>query len=371
MNQKNIYVTEPYLPDISEFIPYLEEIWKTKKLTNSGPFHQLLEERLADYLGVKHISLFANATIALITALQALDVKGDVITTPYSFVASSHSILWNNLNPIFVDLAENSFNIDPEKIEKAITPNTSAILAVHCYGFPCCTGRLQEIANKYGLKIIYDAAHAFGVKKNKTSILNCGDVSILSFHATKVFNTFEGGAIICDSPEMKKKIDLLKNFGFENEVSVVATGINGKMNELSAAMGLLQLTKIDENIKKRKNIYEKYLAKLQDSEIFEFYKYDEFVDWNYSYCPVLIREKSGIDRDFIYEELKKFNIYARRYFYPIISDFPMYRNNDTVMQDNFKLASNISKRIICLPLYPDLLESEHNFIIEKLKSFKV
>jgi len=260
------YVTQPFLPPLEEFMPYLEEIWQEKWLTNNGSFHRQLESKLADYLGVEHLSLFANGTLALITALQALRITGEVITTPYTFVATAHSLLWNKNKPVFVDIDPETLNIDPDKVEAAITPQTSAILAVHVYGTPCDTEKLQQIADVYGLKLIYDAAHAFGVTHNDQSVLNYGDLSILSFHATKVFNTFEGGAIICNDEKTKKRIDYLKNFGFADEVTVMAAGINGKMNEFQAALGVLQLDYIDQCIAARREITTRYREALTELE---------------------------------------------------------------------------------------------------------
>lgn len=366
-----IYLTQPHLPPLDEFIPYLEKIWKTKWLTNNGDFHKQFEKELAEYLGVKYISLFTNGTLALVTALQTLKITGEVITTPFSFVATTHSLWWNNIKPVFVDIEPNTFNIDPEKIEAAITPQTTAILPVHVYGNPCNVKRIQEIADTYGLKIIYDACHAFGVKINDESILNFGDMSILSFHATKVFNTFEGGAIVCKDEATKKRIDYLKNFGFAGETTVVAPGINAKMNEFQAALGTLQLKYVDEAIEKRKQVAELYRNKLRDVLGIKFLEDLDDVKQSYSYFPILIDEQEfGISRDAVYNELKKNSIMVRRYFYPLISQFPTYKGLDSAKPENLLVAEEITKKILCLPIYPEL-ESESIDYIVKIITDKV
>jgi dTDP-4-amino-4,6-dideoxygalactose transaminase len=349
-----IFVTRPSLPPLAELIPYLEEIWESRNLTNGGPFHQRLELELCRHLGVPQISLFCNGTIALLCALKALRVTGEVITTPYSFVATSHSLLWNDLKPVFVDIDERTLNIDPNRIEAAITSETTAILATHCYGNPCDVLRIQEIANAYNLKVIYDAAHAFGVQVNGHSVLNYGDLSILSFHATKVFNTFEGGAIVSQNEKVKAQIDDLKNFGFLNQEKVVSVGINGKMNEFSAALGLLQLQEVDKQIAERKIIYEKYhdifdsLVNIKPAQELVCEKY------NYAYMPARIRDTgSGPNRDMLFHELGKYGIHCRKYFYPLITEFPMYRG---LGGDSSKLQTSrsISGEILCFPIFPDL-----------------
>jgi dTDP-4-amino-4,6-dideoxygalactose transaminase len=354
MNNK-IYVTQPSLPSLDEFIPYLKEIWESKILTNNGNFHKELEKALCEYLGVKYISLFCNGTIALITALQALKITGEVITTPYSFVASTHALWWNNIKPVFVDIEPEYYTLDTAKIEAAINPNTTAILPVHVYGNPCKVEQIKKIADSYALKVIYDACHTFGVKKNDIPILNFGDLSVMSFHATKVFTTFEGGAIICHDEIMKKRIDNLKNFGFAGETTVVAPGINAKMNELQAAMGLLQLKTIDIVIEKRKKIAELYSNELKDIIGITFLDEIPNVKHCYSYFPVFINhEKYGKSRDEVYELLKQQNIYGRRYFYPLISQFPTYRGLESAKPENLPIAERITKEVICLPIYPDL-----------------
>lgn len=349
-----IYVTQPVLPPLEEFIPYLQQIWDSKRLTNNGPFHEQLEQALCDYLGVKHLSLFANGTLALITALQTLRVTGEVITTPYSFVATSHSLLWNGIKPVFVDIDPVTLNLDPDKIEAAITPQTTAIMPVHCYGHPCDVERIQQIADNYGLKVIYDAAHAFGVQRHDGSVLNHGDLSVLSFHATKVFNTFEGGAIICHDAKTKQRIDHLKNFGFVDETTVVASGINGKMSEINSAFGLLQLKGIDAVLQQRKAIDARYRAALASVKgIVCLEDAGESVA-NYSYFPILVQPDYPLSRDELYQKLQGNGIYARRYFYPLISDFPMYRGMPSAAHANLPVARKMAEQVICLPLHPEL-----------------
>ena len=361
---KPIYVTQPTLPPLAEFIPYLEQIWDNKILTNGGAFHQQLEQALCKYLGVKHLALFTNGTIALITALQALRITGEVITTPYSFVATAHSLLWNGIKPVFVDIDPVTLNLDPNKIEAAITPQTTAIMPVHCYGYPCDVARIQQIADNYNLKVIYDAAHAFGVKDNNSGLLNHGDLSVLSFHATKVFNTFEGGAIICLDEKTKCRIDHLKNFGFVDEVTVVAAGINGKMSEINAAFGLLQLKGIDDALAKRKIIDTRYREGLKNVAGIRCTNVGEHVA-NYAYFPIFVER----NRDALYEKLKTNGIFGRRYFYPLISDFPMYRGLPSASPANLPVARKISNEVICLPMYSALEENEQNRIIKLIKEF--
>lgn len=364
MLNNKINVTKPSLPPLEDFIPYLESIWESRLLTNDGPFHKQLENELCEFLGVEYISLFTNATIALVTALQALRVAGEVITTPYSFVATAHSLLWNGIKPVFVDIDPKTLNMDASKIESSITPQTTAIMPVHCYGHPCDVDAIEKIAVNYNLKVIYDAAHAFGVKCHCGSLLNHGDLSILSFHATKVFNTFEGGAIICKDLKTKQRIDHLKNFGFINETTVVATGINGKMSEFNAALGLLQLKYIDYQISQRKNIsnfYRSHLNKIKG--IFLFPEHKE-INYNYSYFPILVKSNYYCSRDFLYEKLKSNGIFARRYFYPLISEFPMYRGLQSSSPNNLPFATEASNQILCLPIFPDLLNEDLLKIID-------
>ena len=368
MNKKDnrpILVTSPSLPPLNEFITYLEQIWESKWITNNGNFHQEFEKVLADFLGVKHISLFANGTLALITALQELKITGEVITTPYSFVATTHALWWNGIKPVFADIEPDHCNLDPKRIEAAITTKTTAIVPVHVYGNPCDVERIQEIADTYGLKVIYDAAPAFGVKINDNSILNYGDLSVLSFHATKAFNTIEGGAIICHDEKTKKRIDFLKNFGFADETTVVAPGINAKMNELQAAYGLLQLKTFNEQIAKRKLIDETYRKLLMNVEGISYFKNIEGVKYNYAYFPILVdQEKYGQSRDDLYIKLKEHNIFSRRYYYPLISNFSSYKGLDSAKPDNLTVANRISEQVICLPIYPDIQSDAINRIVD-------
>lgn len=359
-----IYVTQPYLPPLDEFLPYLQEIWDNKILTNGGPYHEKLEKALCDYLGVKHISLFTNGTIALVTALQALRITGEVITTPYSFVATAHSLLWNGIKPVFADVDPNTLNLDPAKIEAAITPQTTAIMPVHCYGHPCDVDAIQKIADNYNLKVIYDAAHAFGVKCHCGSVLNHGDLSVLSFHATKVFNTFEGGAIISPDAKTKQRIDHLKNFGFVDEVTVVAPGINGKMSEINAAFGMLQLQHIATALTKRKSIDAMYRQALRHVPgIHCLQDTGEHVA-NHAYFPILVDADYPLSRDALYQKLKDNNIYARRYFYPLISDFPMYRGIPSAHRENLPVATAAAQKVLCLPIYPTLTRQDQLRVID-------
>jgi len=367
-DKNKIFVTKPALPDLEEFIPFLERIWDSKWLTNNGPFHQQFEEELASYLGVPYISLFANGTLALVTSLQALRITGEVITTPYSFVATTHALWWNNIKPIFVDIEPEFCNLDPEKIEAAITPKTTAILPVHVYGNPCDVERIQEIADIYGLKVIYDAAHAFGVKKDGIPILEFGDLSVLSFHATKVYHTFEGGAIVCHDDKMKKRIDYLKNFGFANETTVVQPGINAKMNEFQAALGLLQLKYHKQNIEKRKIIADTYRKELSRIKGIRLLPEPINTSTNYAYFPIFVNEKEyGMSRDELYERLKEHNIFGRRYFYPLISNFPTYRGLESATRKNLPIANKIAEEVICLPIYPELNLEDISIIVKIIK----
>lgn len=364
MPDSPIFVTQPYLPPLEEVVPYLEKIWERKILTNGGPYHEELEQALCEYLGVEHISLFANGTLALVTALQALRITGEVITTPYSFVATTHALHWNNIKPVFVDIDPKTLNIDPEKIEAAITPQTTAILPVHVYGHPCDIDAIQEIADNYNLRVIYDAAHAFGVERDEGSILNYGDLSILSFHATKVFNTFEGGAIISPDKKTKKHIDHLKNFGFVDETTVVAPGINSKMSELNAAIGLLQLKHIKKAINDRKKIDVYYRNSLKSVKGINCIEDAGEKISNYSYFPILVEPEYQLSRDNLFNKLRENNIYARRYFYPLISDFPMYRALKSSAHDNLLTARDIASKIMCLPIYPGLDDLEQKEIVD-------
>ncbi len=361
-----IYVTQPNLPPLDEFIPYLEKIWANKILTNGGPFHQQLERALCDYLGVNHLALFTNGTIALVTALQALRITGEVITTPYSFVATAHSLLWNGIKPVFVDVDPDTLNLDPAKIEAAITPQTTAIMPVHCYGRPCDVDAIQKIADNYNLRVIYDAAHAFGVQCHCGSVLTHGDLSVLSFHATKVFNTFEGGAIVCPDAKTKLRIDQLKNFGFVDEVTVVAPGINGKMSEINAAFGLLQLKHIDAALARRKEIAGIYCQALADVKGIRVLSGTGEVASNYSYFPILVEDDYPLSRDALYQKLREHDIFARRYFYPLISDFPMYRGLLSAQPDNLPVATAAARKVLCLPIYPALKPDQIASIVQSI-----
>jgi dTDP-4-amino-4,6-dideoxygalactose transaminase len=362
-----IYVTQPYLPPLEEFIPYLQQIWDKKILTNGGPFHQQLEQALCDYLGVKHLALFTNGTIALVTALQALRITGEVVTTPYSFVATAHSLLWNGIKPVFVDVDPNTLNLDPARIEAAITPNTTAIMPVHVYGHLCDVDAIQKIADNYNLKVIYDAAHAFGVQGKSGSVLNYGDLSVLSFHATKVFNTFEGGAIICPDAKTKQRIDHLKNFGFVNEVTVVAPGINGKMSEINAAFGLLQLKHIDGALARRKEIDATYRQQFDSVKGIRCLGDAGEKLANHAYFPILVQLDYPLSRDALYEKLKTHGIHARRYFYPLISDYPMYRSMASAQRSNLPVAADASAKVLCLPIYPALQPQEQQRVIDIIR----
>lgn len=355
LNIEEVFVTQPDFPDKEKFKKMIDEIWDNKILTNAGPFHEKFEEELANYLGVKNISLFTNATIALVIALQALDIEGEVITTPYSFVATSHSLVWNKIKPVFVDVQKDNLNIDPKKIESSITDNTTAIMAVHCYGNPCDVDKIEEIAKKYNLKVIYDAAHAFGVDCHCGSLLDHGDLSVLSFHATKVFNTLEGGAIISPDKKTKSKIDRLKNFGIISQTEVQGLGINGKMDEFRSAYGLLQLSEIDRVNEKRKKIFNMYRDMLKDIKGLKFLEPNQKPKkYNYAYFPILISDEFAISRDELFNHLKANSIYARRYFYPLITEYSSYKKMEDVNSSNYPIALQASKEILCLPIYPNL-----------------
>jgi len=371
MNEEPIYVTRPALPPLEEFYEYLQQIWNNKVLTNNGPFHQQFEKELATYLGVKYLSLFSNGTLALITALQALRITGEVITTPFSFVATTHSLWWNNIKPVFADIDPVSFNLDPDKVEAAITPQTTAIMPVHVYGNPCKLEKFKKLAETYGLKLIYDAAHSFGVKINNESILNFGDLSILSFHATKVFNTIEGGAIICHDENTKQRIDYLKNFGIADEVTVIAPGINAKMNEVQAAYGLLQLKSIDKSIKSRATVAIEYRKKLKFTSGITCMEELAGVTPSYSYFPILVdNDVYGRSRDELYFHLKEHKIFGRRYFFPLISNLPIYRGLPSASAANLSNAERIAQQVICLPIYPELSMETVEEICALIKAFK-
>ena len=368
MPDKPIFVTQPHLPPLEEFIPYLQQIWDSRVLTNKGPFHRELEQALCKYLGVEHLALFANGTLALVTALQALRINGEVITTPYSFVATAHSLLWNGIKPVFVDIDPQTLNLDPRKIEAAITPQTTAIMPVHCYGNPCDVDAIQAIADNYNLKVIYDAAHAFGVRCHCGSVLKHGDLSALSFHATKVFNTFEGGALVCPDARTKQHIDNLKNFGFVNETTVVAAGINAKMSEFNAALGLLQLKHVDQALARRREIDETYRRLLKDVPGITCVGQSGQTVANHAYFPILVEPDYPLSRDALYERLREHGIHGRRYFYPLISDFPMYRGLPSARSSNLPVATQVAERVLCLPIYPALTDGEVLRIVDALRA---
>ena len=368
MEKNVITVTSPLLPSLNDFMPYLQDIWNRKWLTNNGYYHQELESALAEYLKVPYVSLFTNGTLPLMCALQALRITGEVITTPYSFVATTHALWWNGIKPVFVDIDPITCNIDPNKIEAAITPKTTAIMPVHVYGRPCDTKRIQEIADKYGLKVIYDAAHAFGVMVNGESILNAGNMSSLSFHATKVFNTIEGGALVMKDEQTNKRIDYLKNFGFAGETEIVAPGINGKMDEIRSAYGLLNLKQVDIAIAARQKIANFYKNAFRTVEGVTFMEDIPDVCHNYSYFPIFINaHKYGMTRDELYFRMKERNVLGRRYFYPLISEFSIYRGLESARPENLPVAHKVADSVICLPMYYGLTETELSIIINVIK----
>ena len=364
MNKDIITVTSPLLPNLDEFTEFLKEIWESKWITNNGQFHQKLEAALAEYLKVPYVSLFTNGTLPLLTALQALRITGEVITTPYSFVATTHALWWNGIKPVFVDIDPSTGNIDPQKIEAAITPRTTAILPVHVYGKPCDTEAIQAIADKYGLKVIYDAAHAFGVEVNGESLLNAGDMSTLSFHATKVFNTIEGGAMVMHDEKTKQRIDYLKNFGFANEIEVVGPGINSKMDEIRSAYGLLNLKQVDAAIAARQKVAVAYRKALRNVDGISFWDDMPGVRHNYSYFPIFVdAEKYGMTRDELYMKMKDQGVWGRRYFYPLISEFSTYRGLESSRPENLPNAHMMADTVICLPMHHALTEAEIDKII--------
>ena len=367
MENKQITVTSPLLPNLEEFNTLIKEIWEDKWITNNGRFHKQLEKELAEYLDVPYVSLFTNGTLPLLTALQALRVTGEVITTPYSFVATTHCIWWSGCKPVFVDIDPSTGNIDPDKIEAAITPKTTAIMPVHVYGKPCDTDKIQEIADKYGLKVIYDAAHAFGVKVNGKSILNTGDMSTLSFHATKVYNTLEGGAMVMHDEITKKRIDYLKNFGFAGETEVIAPGINSKVDEVRAAYGILNLRQVDAAIEARHQAAIIYRNALKGIEGITYMEDMPNVKHNYSYFPIFIdSEKYGMTRDELYFKMKDVNVLGRRYFYPLISEFSTYRGLPSASKENLPNAHKMANSVICLPMHHELSEEDMSRIINTI-----
>lgn len=359
-----IFVTKPFLPPLAELMPALEEIWDSRELTNGAVFHQRFEAELASYLGVPFVSLFTNATLALVTALQCLRISGEVITTPYSFVATAHSLVWNGIEPVFVDIDRNTLALDPSRVEAAITPRTTAILPVHVYGRPADVDGLKRIADTYGLKLIYDAAHTFGARFRGESLAAHGDLSVLSFHATKVFNTFEGGAIVSRDANTKQRIDFLKNFGFADEVTVVATGINGKMSEFQAALGLVQLKHIRECIDKRARIAARYNDAFSRVSGIEVLQSPLQYESNFSYYPILVRPEYGETRDALFFRMRESGVFGRRYFYPLISEFPMYRGHASASRQNLLVAHEVAEAVICLPIYPDLSDRDIQRVID-------
>lgn len=367
MDNNKITVTSPLLPDLDEFQTLLKEIWSSKWITNNGSFHKLLEKELANYLKVPYVSLFTNGTLPLITALQALRITGEVITTPYSFVATTHSLWWNGIKPVFIDIDLETGNLDPDQIEAAITPKTTAIMPVHVYGKPCDTKRIQEIADKYGLKVIYDAAHAFGVEVNGQSILNAGDMSTLSFHATKVYNTIEGGALVMHDEKTKDRIDYLKNFGFAGETEVIAPGINSKMDEVRAAYGLLNLKQVDAAIEARHQVALHYRKALRDVDGITFFEDMPGVKHNYSYFPIFVdAEQYGMTRDELYFKMKEQNVLGRRYFYPLISTFSTYRGLPSSNFENLPNAHKMADSVICLPMHHELHKEDIERILKTI-----
>ena len=368
MEEKLITVTSPLLPSLDELNVYLKDIWQRTWITNNGHYHKELERALCEYLGVPYVSLFTNGTLPLITALQALRITGEVITTPFSFVATTHALWWNGIKPVFVDIDPETCNLDPERIEAAITPRTTAIMPVHVYGRPCDTARIQEIADTYGLKVIYDAAHAFGVRVDGESLLKAGDLSTLSFHATKVYNTIEGGALVMHDEQTKRRIDYLKNFGFAGETTVVAPGINSKMDEVRAAYGLVNLRQVDKAIEARRHVAEAYRKGLKDVPGIRFMDDIPGVRHNYAYFPIFVDEKEyGMSRDELYFKMKEHNVLGRRYFYPLISTFSTYRGLGSAHPDNLPVATRMAEQVICLPMYYGLTDEQ----IERILSLIV
>lgn len=363
MNEEPLYVTQSSLPPLEELTAYMEKIWTRKMLTNGGVCHQELEQKLCEYLGVPHICLFSSGTAALLAALKVLDVKGEVITTPFSFVATSNALLWCNLTPVFVDVDPHTANIDPAKIEASITPQTTAIMAVHCYGQSCDVKAIEAIAKKHNLKVIYDAAHAFGVEDERGSILNAGDMAALSFHATKVFNTAEGGALVCHSAEMKARIDRYKNFGFTSESDIECAGFNGKMSEINAAMGLVQLNYIDEYINKRSEADQYYRAQLENVAGIECLSFENLKRYNYAYFPVRVMDEYSRSRDELFEHLKQQQIFTRRYFYPSITDMTPYK----MIAADVPVSNRLADQILCLPMFSDIKIDDMKRVIEAIK----
>ena len=357
-----INVTKPELPDLEKFLPYLEKIWDNRILTNNGPFHQILEQQLCEYLGVNFISLFSSGTMALMAAAKVLGLSGEVITTPYSFVATSHALKWLGIKPVFVDIDPHTLNIDPSRIADVISPQTTAIMPIHCYGHPCATDEIRTIAKRNDLKVVYDAAHVFGERCKGASLLNQGDLSALSFHATKIFNVFEGGALVCHDADTKQQIDLIKNFGIADEVSVESCGVNGKMSEFNAALGLLQLQSIDDTLSQRQRVNVRYLQALENTKGIICVNASRGRNGGVAYFPILVTPDYAIDRDSLHTKLLDNGVYARRYFYPLISDHPMYCDLPSAAPQNLPVAHQTASQVICLPMYPSLRDEEIDYV---------
>lgn len=367
-DQFPIYITRPSLPPLQEFYGYLEQIWATRYITNNGPLLQEFENKLGAYLGVKYISVVSNGTLALMIALKALEVKGEVITSPFSFIATTNAIQWCGLKPVFVDIEKNGFNLDATLIEAAITRQTAAVLPIHVYGHPCEVKNIAKVAARYDLKVLYDAAHCYGVNKGEESILNFGDMAILSFHATKTFNTIEGGAIVCHTPEMKARIDQLRNFGYDNEDEIQIVGINAKMNELQAAYGLVQLGHVETQIENRKKIYDLYHQGLSDLAGIQLPTIPKDLRYNYTYFPILIDErKYGLSREAIFNRLKSKGIYSRKYFYPLISNLGDYVDLPSASPENLPIANRTARQVLCLPIFEDLSREALLNIVETIQ----
>ncbi|GAB5525861.1 MAG: dTDP-4-amino-4,6-dideoxy-D-glucose aminotransferase VioA [Roseivirga sp.] len=367
MKEEKVYVTSPSLPPLDEYVASLRKIWDSKYLTNMGPFHHEFEDKLSSYLGVEHLSLFSNGTLALLTALQVLEVKGEVITTPYTFVATAHALIWNNLTPVFCDIDPDYGNINPDKIEALIGPKTSAILPVHVYGNPAQHEKIGLLAKKHSLKVVYDAAHAFGVTEHEQSVLNYGDLSIVSFHATKAFNTIEGGAIISHSAEMKRQIDYLKNFGFEDETTVIRPGINAKMNELQAAYGILQLDRFQDDVRKRKEVSLFYKKALSNVTGVRLLPEMNDVVLNHAYFPIFIEQDYPLTRDELYEKLKSGNIFSRRYFYPLASNLSCYERLPSAEKNKLPIANKLADTVLCLPISSHLEVDTLEYIVSLIR----
>jgi dTDP-4-amino-4,6-dideoxygalactose transaminase len=365
---KDIFVARPTLPPLEKFIPLLEEIWDSRVLTNEGPFHKRLEQSLCDFLEVKHLSVVASGTLALVIAMRALGLKGSVITTPFSFVATTHSLIWDGLEPIFVDIDPSTFNMDASKLAEAIRSDTTGLLPVHCYGLPCDVDGIQAIADKYKLKVIYDGAHCFGVHDAGGSILRHGDLSTISFHATKTFTTFEGGAIVTDDPQLTAHVNNLKNFGIMDEISVVTPGINAKMSEIHAAFGLLQLQNINAALEQRRLIDEKYRQLLAEVDGIRCVPLSNRYTSNCTYFPILVEKEYKLGRDQLYELLRQKNVYARRYFYPLISNLPMYRHYPSADKNNLPIANDLALKILCLPIYADLTFQQVRYVCDIIRN---